>query len=92
MTLIEEPKKVFFFFNFTFSNKIAIVDFLTYALRHLSAFLFKIITIIYFENTHRDKSNNISYFNICIYKLVQNKAKINHINSILSQNYFKTKK
>jgi VanZ family protein len=33
--------------------------------------LLKIMKIIYFENTRRDKSNNISYTNICMYTLVE---------------------
>jgi hypothetical protein len=33
--------------------------------------LLKIIKMIYFESTRRDKSNNISYANICMYILVE---------------------
>jgi hypothetical protein len=30
-------------------------------------YIIKIIQMVYFENTHRDKSNNISCTNICMY-------------------------
>jgi hypothetical protein len=33
--------------------------------------LLKIIEIVYFEDTGRDKSNKISYANICMYILIE---------------------
>jgi hypothetical protein len=33
---------------------------------NFSYLLLKMIKIVYFENIHRDKSNNILYDNICI--------------------------
>jgi hypothetical protein len=48
--------------------------------------LLKIIQVVYFENTRRNKSN-ISYVNICMYMLVEKMIKVGQMNSILSQNY-----
>jgi hypothetical protein len=36
-----------------------------------SYLLLKVIKIVYFENTSVDKSNNISYANICMYILIE---------------------
>jgi hypothetical protein len=36
-----------------------------------SYLLLEIIKIVYFENTRRDKSNNISYADICMYITVE---------------------
>jgi hypothetical protein len=43
----------------------------TILIANIFNYLLKIIKIVYFKNTRRDKSNNISYANICMYILVE---------------------
>jgi hypothetical protein len=41
--------------------------------------------VVYFKNSHYDKSNNIAYVNIYIYILIKNMVKLDYMNSIQSQ-------
>jgi hypothetical protein len=65
---ILSPSKINDMFDFIY-----VYQYTTLTANIFNYLLLQIIKIVYFENTIRDKSNNISYVNICIYYILVEK-------------------